>query len=366
MDRNCRRFLVGGNWHLHRKSTRQRLFSLTRYSRKFFDRVWLDDVVSRRSVLGNLPCSVNMSGIGIRLCVSPKLGGRSDLLQQRARFRDRGCRFWWSTWYVPTFRQGTRFLSCVLSFLGGVIYPIMFRQLRPKVGFGWTVRIIGFMALGLLTISNAIMKPRLPPKAKGTPLFDITLLKEPAYVAFTIGLFLTFTGLYMPLYFGPTYGSIVLDMTLDQSFYLTAITNGASMAGCIVPSLIGDRIGPLNIIIPCTFITGALAFIWIGINNIPGFQVFLAVYGFFTGCLITLPNPILVELSPDLQRVGTRVGMCFSIAAFGLLIGSPSGGALINIFEGDFLKTQLFGGFFLCGGATFFAITKTLMYFKKK
>ncbi|PQE19420.1 MFS monocarboxylate transporter protein [Rutstroemia sp. NJR-2017a BBW] len=249
--------------------------------------------------------------------------------------------------------------------LGGVIYPIMFRQLLPTLGFGWTTRVIGFMALGLLAISNAIMKPRVPPKSKGS-LIDVAAFRDVRYSVFTLGLFFTFIGLYLPLYYTPTYGLIKLGMSLTEAFYLTAITNGASIAGAIVPSIIGDKLGPLNLMIPCSLITGILAFTWIGIHTIPGLQAFVAFYGFFTGCLITLPNPILISLSPSLQDVGSRVGMSYSIAAFGLLIGSPSGGALLDLEIGDFLKTQCFGGAFLFGGMSLFVLTRFLIHRQKK
>ncbi|KAM3075713.1 hypothetical protein ACMFMG_007844 [Clarireedia jacksonii] len=240
--------------------------------------------------------------------------------------------------------------------LGGVIYPIMFRQLLPRLGFGWTTRVMGFMALGLLAISNAIMKPRVSPKTKGS-LIDITAFKDMRYLVFTLGLFFTFIGLYLPLYYTPTYGLVKLGMSVNQSFYLTAITNGASMAGAIVPNIIGDKFGSLNLMVPCTLITGILAFVWVGVHTIPGLQAFVAFYGFFTGCLISLPNPILV---------GSRVGMSYGIAAFGLLVGSPSGGALLDLETGDFLKTQSFGGAFLFGGMIFFVLTRFLIYRQKK
>jgi len=43
-----------------------------------------------------------------------------------------------------------------------------------------------------------------------------------------------------------------------------------------------------------------------------------------------------------LTNVGTRLGMCFSISGIGALIGSPVGGALLNLNTGHFAHAQVF------------------------
>src|SRR5690606_17366475 len=48
------------------------------------------------------------------------------------------------------------------SSIGGVIYPIMFKNLIDKIGYGWTTRILGFMALGTCSFSVAVMRVRTP------------------------------------------------------------------------------------------------------------------------------------------------------------------------------------------------------------
>jgi MFS family permease len=51
--------------------------------------------------------------------------------------------------------------------VGGLIYPVIVRQLLGKVGFGWTVRVLGFLNLVALSFVIAFMKPRLPPRKSG-------------------------------------------------------------------------------------------------------------------------------------------------------------------------------------------------------
>ena len=75
------------------------------------------------------------------------------------------------------------------SSFGGVIYPIMFYKLVPEVGFPWAVRIIGFMALGLLAIPCVVMQMRVKPPAK-RKLIALDAFKEPAFACFCLAGFL--------------------------------------------------------------------------------------------------------------------------------------------------------------------------------
>jgi hypothetical protein len=46
--------------------------------------------------------------------------------------------------------------------LGGIIFPIMFEKLEPTLGFGCTVRILGFISLGVGGLAIVSMKTGLP------------------------------------------------------------------------------------------------------------------------------------------------------------------------------------------------------------
>ena len=34
----------------------------------------------------------------------------------------------------------------------GIIYPVDFRQLQPRIGFAWATRVMGFMALAVFLV----------------------------------------------------------------------------------------------------------------------------------------------------------------------------------------------------------------------
>lgn len=72
------------------------------------------------------------------------------------------------------------------SSTGGLIYPVIVQRLLPKIGFPWTVRIIGFIMLSLQAIYLTLMKTRLPPRKTG-PLVEWKAFKDPSYTLFSIG-----------------------------------------------------------------------------------------------------------------------------------------------------------------------------------
>jgi MFS family permease len=83
---------------------------------------------------------------------------------------------------------------------GGMIYPIIVRQLLPKVGFAWTVRTIGFLNLFCLCIVLYFMRPRLPPRKSG-PIIEFSAFKDPVYALFVSGMFFIIGPLYFIFYY---------------------------------------------------------------------------------------------------------------------------------------------------------------------
>lgn len=186
------------------------------------------------------------------------------------------------------------------------------------------------------------MRPRIIPKHK-RHLTDLAAFKEPPYALFCIGMFFGFFGFYGPIYYIGPYAISKGITDVNLGFYLLPILNAASVAGRIIPNIITDLVGPLNVLVPGSLITGILAFAWIGINNLPGIIVFAILYGFFSGIFVSLPPVALITLSPDFRKLGTRMGQSFFTSAFGLLVGAPVSGAILNK-TGSYLGLQLFSG----------------------
>lgn len=79
------------------------------------------------------------------------------------------------------------------SSLGGVILPIMLIHLIPEVGFGWAIRICGFLILVLLIFANIVVRSRIPPtKRKFHPIQFVRPLGEIPFMLLALAFFFYF------------------------------------------------------------------------------------------------------------------------------------------------------------------------------
>ena len=83
---------------------------------------------------------------------------------------------------------------------GGIIYPLVVRELLPKIGFAWTVRVLGFLNVASLALVLAFMKPRLPPRRSG-PLIDWEALRDTPYVLHVLGVCFLMPPVYCVFYY---------------------------------------------------------------------------------------------------------------------------------------------------------------------
>ncbi|KAL2833572.1 major facilitator superfamily domain-containing protein [Aspergillus pseudoustus] len=215
------------------------------------------------------------------------------------------------------------------SSLGGVIYPIVLNRLLGPLGFGWSVRVIGFIAMGTLLIPIAIMRQRVkPPKARA--LIDLSAFTDLPYMTFVAGGLIAFMGLFT-LFFYISYVGTARHLTSnDMAFYLVPILNAASCFGRTIPNAIADKLGPFNLITPCCAMVGVLILCMIAVSNQAGLIVIAIFSGFFSGALIGLPPLCFVALTEDKSKIGTRIGMGFGMMSLGVLAGGPGAGDILS------------------------------------
>jgi hypothetical protein len=84
--------------------------------------------------------------------------------------------------------------------VGGLVYPLIVRQLIPKIGFGWTVRVLGLLNVVTLGCVILFMKPRLPPRKAG-PIIDLSAVKDVPFVLFVMGACALMCSIYFVYYY---------------------------------------------------------------------------------------------------------------------------------------------------------------------
>lgn len=259
-----------------------------------------------------------------------------------------GCMFVPALAVLPTYFNTHLGLAVGLgaagSSFGGIIYPIVFYRLIDQIGFGWSVRVLGFIALATMLVPISVMKQRVRPQ-QARALIDVSAFTDWPYVTFVLGAMIGFIGLYVMLFYISFYAQVrgITDSSL--SFYLVAILNATSMFGRTLPNALADKTGPLNLIVPGAIICGVLNIGMIGVNNVGGIVVMALLFGFFSGVFIALPPLLFVALTKDKSKIGTRMGMGFAAVGLGALIGGPGGGAILGSGENmQWTGAWLFGG----------------------
>lgn len=228
------------------------------------------------------------------------------------------------------------------SSIGGVLIPIMFRQLEIKIGFPWATRIIAFLSLSTCAISIGVMRQRFRPKEKRA-LLQLSAFREAQYSLFCLACFLGFLGFYNFLVYVQPFAIDAGIVDANLGFYLLAILNATSTFGRFGPNFVADYVGSLNVLCPALTITAILAYCWIAVNSTSAIIALSALYGFFSGGFVSLIAVVMMEITPDIRELGTRLGMCFGLESIGLLIGTPIGGTIISR-TGSYLGVQLFCG----------------------
>lgn len=255
-----------------------------------------------------------------------------------------GCLFLPSVAVVATYFSTKRALAIGLVASGGsfgsVIYPVVFHRLLPRVGFAWTTRVLGFIVLATLLVSIVVLKPRLPPPKKARAMLDAGALRNRSFVAFSLGLFLIFAGLYIPIFYIIFIAEVRVHLNSDTAFYMLPVLNAASVFGRIIPGLLADRFGALKMMTACSLACAVVGYTGIVVKSLSGLISFSILYGFLSGAVVSLPSAVVAALTPSMQLVGTWMGMSFFFAALGILIGTPIAGRIINVgdnqFEGGF------------------------------
>jgi MFS family permease len=105
---------------------------------------------------------------------------------------------------VTTYFERNRALAVAIvstgNSIGGILYPVLVKSLLPKIGFAWTIRILGFVNLACLVAAAMFLSPRLPPR-EGDAFIEWRIFLNIPYTCMVISMALVFGGVFFTLYF---------------------------------------------------------------------------------------------------------------------------------------------------------------------
>lgn len=249
---------------------------------------------------------------------------------------------------------------------GGVIFPIVFIRLQPKIGFPWTIRIIAFIQLACCLIAiPLIFLGKAPKRTNPRSIIHWSALKEYAFSFYAVSNFLVYMAYFIPLFYVPFFAIQRLGTSTELGFYLLAVLNGSGIFGRIGSSLLAQKLGASRVLMVAATASSVMLFGWIGIGSLGGFVVFCILFGLFSGVLISA-NPVVVAhpvISPTPSVLGTRLGMQWFAVSIGVLVGAPIAGVLGSSGSSEaFYKLQGFSGAAMAGGALFFLVPLISMW----
>jgi MFS family permease len=90
----------------------------------------------------------------------------------------------------------------------------------------------------------------------------------------------------------------------------------------------------LNTIIPWALLSAVCVLAWISVDRTASLIAVSFFYAFVSGGAMAFTPAIIVFLSPDLSKIGVRVGMALTVGLLGVLIGSPIAGVILKSQSG--------------------------------
>ncbi|RDW78883.1 MCT family MFS transporter [Aspergillus mulundensis] len=262
--------------------------------------------------------------------------------------------------YVKVKRGAAVGIVIAGSSLGGIVWPIAINELlkRESVGFGWTMRIIGFIMIPLLCLTCTLCRsapgqvatlesPEEKPKEKGG--LDFSILKTPTMRLLCLAFFFVYFGMFGPIFFITSY-AVNIGLSSDLAFYLVSILNGASLFGRVLPGMLADKYGRFNCCIAFTFVSGVIAMCWTKATSVAGTVVFSVAYGFTSGAILSLQQVCAAQIATP-QTIGLAVGTIFAASSFSAMASVPISGELSARY--GYLSLSIYSGASLMVGSVF-------------
>ncbi|KPM38504.1 hypothetical protein AK830_g8071 [Neonectria ditissima] len=223
------------------------------------------------------------------------------------------------------------------SSVGSVIFPVMLRSTFPSLGWQWSLRLMAFIAAGLMipAVICFLAYPRLVPstgyqQSKGSAL-NLGAFRNPAFNLVTAGMFMLEFVIFGIGALLPTIATGA-GFSPEDGFVLLAIIGSTSCIGRIVPGIVGDRVGPFNVIITMMAITivfmGTM-FVPFGTTSASVLYAFSALWGVGSGSFLSI-TPVCLGKTCEPKEYGTYYGTMNCIVSFSLLLSLPLSGIMYD------------------------------------
>lgn len=167
------------------------------------------------------------------------------------------------------------------SGVGGILYPLIVRNLLPRIGYGWTVRVCGFVMGTLGVIAGLCLRTRVVARKTG-PLVELSAFKETSYTLFCIGSLLFFCGIFSGFFFVSSFARDILGLPYSEAATVLIMINTIGIFARLGPNFLADRYtGPAKLLVFMLFATSIVIYSWAGVSSTSGLYVWSSAFGIF-------------------------------------------------------------------------------------
>ncbi|KAI1302659.1 major facilitator superfamily domain-containing protein [Xylaria venustula] len=251
-------------------------------------------------------------------------------------------------------------VACTAGGIGGVVFPLIILYAAPRLGFGWALRIVGFICIGSGITACCLLRKRMPPNKKAGASVDLKSLSEPKFASTALATFLIEFAVFIPYTYICSY-AVHAGLDRHTAYLLNALLNVGAVPGRALPGYIADRFGSFNTMcVTATACVATILALWYTAGTNPAQVIsFAPLFGFWSGAAISL-TPVCIGQVCRTEDYGKRSGTAFFLASFGALGGIPIAGAILESNHGSYHGLIIFAGILYLAALIAFIVARTL------
>ena len=249
-------------------------------------------------------------------------------------------------------------VACTAGGIGGVGFPLVILYLAPRIGFPWAIRIIALISGSLLVVSCLCLRKRLPNNKQAGASIDLKALRDVNFALTTLAIFLIEFAVFIPYTYLCSY-AIHSGFDPKKAYLLNSLLNAGAVPGRALPGYVADRFGVFNTMCGTALVcaTFILTLWYTSYGDEIKTTSFTVLFGFWSGAAISL-TPVCVSQVCNIKDYGKRNGTAFFIASFGVLIGIPIAGSILEANGGSYQGIIGFAGAFYAAAFVAFGVAR--------
>ncbi|KAH8425259.1 uncharacterized protein LDX57_003015 [Aspergillus melleus] len=237
--------------------------------------------------------------------------------------------------------------------IGSILFSALMGELLKKIGFPWTIRVLGFISILFFAIGLVLVRTRLPPNKTSGSTIDVRCLREPVFTVASVAVSFAEVGMMVVITYLPSYASSH-GVTGSLSYNLMSIFSATLIFGRIIPGLVADHWGRYNVMI----VTGSVCMLlvlalWMKAGeDTAAIVTFAALFGFWSSPAVGL-SPVCIAQISRTEDYGKRYGTTTAIFGLAILVSIPVAGEILGAqnpgMSGE--ETDYSGLVIFCGAA---------------